>query len=112
MAKTHRDKNGRLSKYGFNEFRRMQSDIIAIESEKEVKNRNAIPNLDTEHRKLIQNEIESLLNEGKNKIEVLLILNEKYPDSKLSKYFGSYIDNKIKYLEKQKKAKGILRDDD
>ena len=112
MAKTHRDNKGRMTRHGFVEYRKYVTDIIGRESQKEIEEKNKVPNPDTEHRKLIQNEIESLLNEGKNKIEILLILNEKYPDSKLSKYFGSYIDNKIKYLEKQKKSKGISRDDD
>ena len=112
MAKRYRDAHGRMYKSSFIEYRRDNTEIIGRQSEREVENRHKLPNLDTIHRIEIQNKIESLLIDGKGKIEILKILNDTYPDSKLSKYFLSYIENKIKYLKKRKGVKEISRDDD
>lgn len=51
------------------------------------------PSYDTKQRVEIQDLIKKSLEEGKGRISILMMLVEKYPDSKLRPYFKQYIEH-------------------
>ena len=78
--------------------RRAQADFLARMREHENRRKiaaNTPKSEDTLERIAINKEIISAINEGKGKIEILKMLNEKYPSSNLSKFFGQYIDHHL-----------------
>lgn len=78
--------------------RRAQADFLARMREHENRKRiaaNTPKSEDTLERIAINNEIVSAINEGKGRIEILKMLNEKFPSSNLAKFFGQYIDHHL-----------------
>ncbi len=67
-------------------FGRMDSD------KKKIDKTNKPKSPENQERESIYSTIKEQLSQGKNKIEVLAILNNKFPNTKLSIYFSSYIN--------------------
>ena len=78
--------------------RRDQADFLARMREHENRKRiaaNTPKSDDTLERIAINNEIIEAISKGKGKVEILKILNEKFPNSNLAKFFGQYIDHHL-----------------
>ena len=80
---------------------RLESSFEKMDKEEKLKNLTPVSS-DTKLRVQIQNDIEVQINNGKSKLEILAYLNNKYKDTYLSKYFESYIDNKLKNIKTDK----------
>ena len=61
--------------------------------------KNRMKSADTIKRQNIHKDITNMISEGKGKIEILVFLNNKYPDTYLSKFFFFFIDH---YMIKEK----------
>ncbi len=69
---------------------------------------NAKINRDTTDRMAIHTLISNLVNQGNGRISILNRLQNEFPDSKYSKYFGTWVDDQIeKHQEKNSNVKSI-----
>ena len=78
--------------------RRAQADFLARMREHENRRKiaaNTPKSEDTLERIAINKEIVSAISKGKGKIEILKMLNEKFPCSNLCKYYEQYIDHHL-----------------
>lgn len=99
LNKNDYGRDGKLKKSGLDKFLPERLENIFRQMDTEEKRKNP-PELseDTKLRLEIQKDIDSLINQGKGKIEILAYLNNKYKNTYLSKYFESYVDNKLKNI--------------
>ena len=54
---------------------------------------------DSNIRRNIHGEIEQMVKDGRGKIEILAYLMDVYPYPEYTKYYGAWIDNKLKQLK-------------
>ena len=62
----------------------------------EIKTKNYKESDDTILRKNVHNTIDMMLDKGRGKIEILVFLNNEYPECSISKFFESYISDHMK----------------
>lgn len=75
----------------------------------EQRNKNKVIFQETIDRQNINNDIIRLISEGKGKIETLAFLNNKYPNSRLSKYFESWYNHHKERKNRKKPLNDFTR---
>jgi len=58
---------------------------------------------ETQYRQEINADIIKMVSEGKGKVEILIFLNNKYENSKFSKFFEQWIEHHVKSQEISRK---------
>ena len=91
-------KDGKLTRL---EISRHRADIWNSEERKKANK----PTDDTIERKDINSDIIKMISEGKGKIEIMTTLTNKYPNSKLAKYFERWYEH---HKEKQNDKKTYI----
>lgn len=94
----------KISEWKLNRFEAASKKREYLESKNNTENGK-----DSNERLSIQNEIIDMIKDGKSKMDILIYLNNKYPDSKNSIYFEKWYD--YHYAKKDNERNFIKKDD-